>query len=268
MKKKQKVFNRFMKRDDARIYVLGYKPAPMPDNSLYTPLEVGYALHSRHFAQSDATGDNISALNAAYCELTGTYWIWKNRPTTLKWVGQCQYSKLIKLPQDTDFERIFAEYNAISVPWSCVDDDNNPKSLRRQFCGWHPQEWLDNVEDIIKTDYPEYAEAWDKYINNPEENTIYASAGYILKAEDYDRWCELIFGICDKFLQRYGGTVESMHKIFFEKLQSGEYFNRFIGREGFYFGLVFGFLAERIFTMWIRNLGKIMNLKYEYSQRV
>lgn len=44
------------------------------------PIEVGADLRSRHIEGyiQDNTGDNISAKNKMYCELTAQYWAWKN----------------------------------------------------------------------------------------------------------------------------------------------------------------------------------------------
>ena len=56
-----------------------HKPYPTPSDNLYIPLQVGAALHEKipHFTPDDS-GDNISAKNPNFCELTGLYWGWKN----------------------------------------------------------------------------------------------------------------------------------------------------------------------------------------------
>lgn len=62
------------------VAVATHKPYRMPDDPIYLPLHVGAELHPDVLAdmQGDNTGDNISALNASYSELTGLYWLWKN----------------------------------------------------------------------------------------------------------------------------------------------------------------------------------------------
>ena len=52
----------------------------------------------------DNTGDNISAENCYYSELTGLYWIWKN-VHTYKYVGTCHYRRYLLNEQ----EKIFTE---------------------------------------------------------------------------------------------------------------------------------------------------------------
>lgn len=62
------------------IAVATHKAYQMPSDPMYLPLRVGKAIHpdlDLGFATDD-TGDNISAKNNWYSELTGLYWLWKN----------------------------------------------------------------------------------------------------------------------------------------------------------------------------------------------
>lgn len=259
----------FAKRDDCRIYTLAYKPTPykLPDNALYTTLHCGAALHDYHFGIPDNLGtENISRYNNVYCDLSGSFWIWRNHPTTLDYIGQMQYSKQIRFKPDTDFGKIFKEYDAICAKPIHTALGGVPISVRRQFTIWHPKEIIDMAEDIIKTDFPEYYEAWDKYVNN--DSVIYYSAGYVLRTQDYEEWCRLFFGVCDKIIERYGATKDTIFNVFKKKFDSGEWENKFIGRGDNYHCLIFGFLGERIFTAFVRNLGKIKEVEYKFMGRV
>lgn len=62
---------------DLTIYTLIHKHFTKPDDNMYVPLQVGTAINSPLGYLRDDTGDNISALNGYYSELTGLYWIWK-----------------------------------------------------------------------------------------------------------------------------------------------------------------------------------------------
>ena len=48
----------------------------MPDSEIMLPIEVGADLRSKHIEGyiQDNSGDNISAKNKMYCELTAQYW--------------------------------------------------------------------------------------------------------------------------------------------------------------------------------------------------
>ena len=62
-----------------KLIVALHKEFKTPDNSIYVPLELGAATRENHFLElRDDSGDNISARNPNYCELTGLYWAYKN----------------------------------------------------------------------------------------------------------------------------------------------------------------------------------------------
>ena len=56
---------------DLTIYTLTHKHFTKPDDNMYVPLQVGTAINSPLGYLRDDTGDNISALNGYYSELTG-----------------------------------------------------------------------------------------------------------------------------------------------------------------------------------------------------
>ena len=60
------------------IYVMTHKKFEMPQSPLFRPLHVGRACGEDLGYPGDDTGENISAKNCYYSELTGLYWVWKN----------------------------------------------------------------------------------------------------------------------------------------------------------------------------------------------
>lgn len=77
-----------------RIFVVAHKPTPTPPGRLYELIAVGGA-SVPGAALRDDSGDNISGRNRHYCELTATYWIWKN--TSDDTVGICHYRRYFNL---------------------------------------------------------------------------------------------------------------------------------------------------------------------------
>lgn len=69
------------KRVDIRIYVSCHRRCRLPQNRLLYPVQVGTALSGERFPDMfhDDEGENISAKNPGYCELTAQYWAWKNQ---------------------------------------------------------------------------------------------------------------------------------------------------------------------------------------------
>ena len=64
---------------DVKIIVATHKKYRMPVDEMYLPVHVG-AVGNETISgcQRDDEGENISALNPYFCELTGLYWAWKN----------------------------------------------------------------------------------------------------------------------------------------------------------------------------------------------
>ena len=61
------------------VMVAAHKPYWMPTDAAYWPVMVGAAGKSVPAGwHRDDAGENISARNATFCELTGHYWLWKN----------------------------------------------------------------------------------------------------------------------------------------------------------------------------------------------
>lgn len=59
----------------------------------FLPIQVGKAISNVDLGiQGDDTGDNISASNPNFCELTAQYWYWKNGNHT-KYVGLNHYRR-------------------------------------------------------------------------------------------------------------------------------------------------------------------------------
>lgn len=77
-----------------RVYVVTHRPVQVPASPLYGVISVGGAAVPQA-AFRDDTGENISRKNRHYCELTATYWIWKN--TTDDAVGLCHYRRFFNL---------------------------------------------------------------------------------------------------------------------------------------------------------------------------
>ena len=74
------------------IYTITHKPFTPPNDPMYIPLHVGRAISNNLGFLGDDTGDSISKENPYFCELTGMYWIWKNR-CRADYIGMCHYRK-------------------------------------------------------------------------------------------------------------------------------------------------------------------------------
>ena len=67
----------------------------LPTDALYTPVQAGAAIHPPLGLMRDDTGENISAKNGSYCELTVLYWMAHN--VDADWYGLCHYRRYFSL---------------------------------------------------------------------------------------------------------------------------------------------------------------------------
>lgn len=67
------------KFDNTVVLVATHKPDKVYQDDIYTPIHVGRAVSKFKEEMTeiigDDTGDNISAKNPRYCELTAIYWV-------------------------------------------------------------------------------------------------------------------------------------------------------------------------------------------------
>ncbi|MDD5365341.1 MAG: DUF4422 domain-containing protein [Gallionellaceae bacterium] len=73
------------------IYTAIHKNAEIPVADWLLPIGLG-GYTGDPVRLSDATGDSISGKNQFYCELTATYWLWKNCQDP--YIGLCHYRRL------------------------------------------------------------------------------------------------------------------------------------------------------------------------------
>ena len=235
------------KRRDAQIYIISHKPIDYQrEDSLYSPLQVGF--NDKIAELRDNTGDNISEWNPLYAECTGTYWIWKNHPD-LKYVGQTQYRRRLEFPEDENFDDIFSRYDVITM--TPLFFAGTSVQFFYGYC--HNPEDMSTAEDIVKTLYPDMTDSWNKYLKT--ESRILYSNGFIMRAEDYDRYCSFLFSVFEEFKKRKGwDTLENAkealdavrHSVEEDIVRGRRQGTRGIG----YQMQVFGFLSERLWTLW------------------
>ncbi|MDR1127242.1 MAG: DUF4422 domain-containing protein [Treponema sp.] len=87
-----------------KIYVSMHEPAYVPENNKYiVPIQVGTALSEERFADTlhDDEGDNISAKNKRYCELTAQYWAYKN-DSGADYYGFWRYDRYFAFSEDEE----------------------------------------------------------------------------------------------------------------------------------------------------------------------
>ena len=257
------------KSDDVKIYSLCYtkKDFQFLEDSVITPLQVGAANGTEVCALKDNVGDNISDKNYLYIENTGTYWIWKN-VKGCKYKGQMQYRRpLSGVTEEMDFDKIFDEYDVITCEPFYHPDHKEPTETEKMVIpadtveqGYAFSNCLDDLlicEMGVKMLYPDYAEDWDKYIKNGPN--LYYSNGFIMKAGDYDKYCEFLFKNLEMYLKFTNiNSEQTLLEHVKYNLEVGKYprykNTQQIPEQAVKWQMsILGFLSERLWTLWLQH---------------
>lgn len=247
-----------MKRTDAQIYVIAHRPVDyeIPDNSLNTPVQVGHNDRFLEHRDTDCPG-SIAVMNGFYAETTGIYYAWKTHPDNLKYIGVCQYRRQFAFPEDQDFDELFKDFKVIAATPLMYTH----ATVWGQYGACHCLGDMELLQEIIKDRYPEYNEDFEKWVKCGSWQ-FYAN-GFVMRAEDFDRYCKWLFTILREFLQRKGWIhMGAVRKEIEQDIREG----RRLSTDGKklceiedavrYQSQVGGFLSERLLGLYLlHNFG-------------
>lgn len=152
------------------------------------PVQVGAAMTDCVAAELvDNVGDNISEKNGDYSELTGLYWMWKNRIRQQdgKYYGLAHYRRFLELSED-DQRRLAANNIDVVLPYPMpYEPDIEEHHLRYLTV----QEW-NGVLQALKEVEPEYAEAFPDILS---QEYLYNYNIVLAKGKVLDEYCRWLF---------------------------------------------------------------------------
>lgn len=243
-----------------KIYIACHKDCEALQSDILKPIQVGAALASRRIEDfiGDDAGENISAKNARYCELTAQYWAWKH--SEADYVGFMHYRRYFSFAERT---LTSDAYNNVFYPTVrgaherdlCLNDE----AIRGKLEGYdlmlpypldlskeghaantvykhyatspgHHIEDFDFCCDYIRGHYPAYVPAMEEYCASSH---AYFLNMYVMRRELFDRYCEWLFPILDAFDAQRNYENDSVTEL-----------------------RTPGFLAERLFGVWFTHLKK------------
>lgn len=237
--------------DKIQIIVATHKPYIFPQHPIYTPIQVGASLYSYDLGIfTDKVGNNISEKNPSFCELTALYWAWKNGIFEKNnYVGLVHYRRYFsgheirlnnkQILGEKEIAECFKEADCI-VP---KKRNYYIESVYSHYKNAHYINDLDEALRILIEKNPEYQTACNHVMNG---KTLHLFNMFIMKSELCEQYCEWLFPLLFKLE---------------EKLDISTY-NTYQKR-------VFGFIAERLFNIWLvhNNIQtkqiKIVNLEKE-----
>ena len=211
-----------------RIVIATHRDYRMPSDPMYLPLQVGKALHSDvdlGFATDD-TGDNISAKNNWYSELTGLYWLWKNVKTPYK--GLVHYRRYLgtrdlnrRLKRGDRFNKIVGS-DEVREFMSDVDiivpnrRHYVVETVYSHYGHTFDARQFDVTREILAEAQPQYVDAFDRLMR---ARSAHIFNMFIMSSERCDEYCSWLFPILfelegrlppdsyDAFGARYLGRV-------------------------------------------------------------
>jgi hypothetical protein len=131
---------------------------------------------------NDCDGDNISRKNRDYCELTATYWIWKNIKEDYK--GIFHYRRYLQLDERNYLQLSYVDA-VLPLPFV-----NYPNAYAH-FNRYNSKEVFDVVMDALKTTHTQYYYSAENFFSEPYS---YNYNMLIAKNDVFDRYCDFLFG--------------------------------------------------------------------------
>lgn len=251
-------------------------------NDVIEPIQTGRAIASRHFEHmlGDDGGDNISAANPRYNELSAQYWVWKHYPE----IGNPEYVGFMHYRRHFVFDKNFPLHD--KTPWL-------PKMPIYEVTAWddfceknlQPQTILDGLQDradcyVIKPyDIRQFASD-DLYMKHHFLNYVPGS-----KREVWNQFVQVIRDVAPDYVPylrqfMYGHTLYACNMfimkqdLFFQysafcfrvlkELDKRVDSRSFKGQEERFLG----FLGEYLLTIFVMRLEQEQKCKISYLDAI
>lgn len=210
------------------IFTMTHKKFPDPRDPIYVPLHVGRAQGADYGYAGDDTGDNISAKNCYYGELTGVYWVWKNVRTT-DYVGICHYRRYFC----TEEGRIFSANDYLSILKDYDMITSKKLKLNYSYFDGYASDYnifdLVTTGEVIRQMYPEYYDTFERLVHG---NGTYFGNMMVSSKELYDEYAAWLFSIFQEVEKKIDPSgYDDYHKR------------------------VFGFISEFLLLVWTEVKG-------------
>lgn len=186
------------------IAVAAHKPYWMPDDDIYLPLQVGSAGKSSIADLTrDDSGEQISARNESYCELTGIYWAWKNLDADF--IGLAHYRRYLAGYAGWRKKDRIATRSTIEHALSRADVILPKKrhywieTNYSQYAHAHHEQDLILTWEILQERYPEYLASWEHVMRRTSGHRFNI---FVMKKQLLDSYLAWLFDVLFTLEQR------------------------------------------------------------------
>ncbi len=222
------------------VYIAAHKAFDAPATAGYIPLQVGAEGKDPLPFEKDNTGAHISEKNPHFCELTGLYWIWKNRREDYK--GLVHYRRYFMqgkaiLPEET-IRHLLTTYDAILPPQEILRENAWEEF---PLHSGHKKD-LVLLREAIETVDAAYLPTFDRVMAG---NRLHLFNMLIAREEIFNSYCAWLFAVLfelEKHVDMTGYTAYEQR--------------------------LYGFLSERLLNVWVaHNRLRITTVKVKNTQQ-
>lgn len=230
-----------------KVLVAAHKNYKMPSDPMYLPVFVGKEIHPEinHTFQGDNTGENISKKNPYYNELTAIYWGWKN--LDLDAMGLVHYRRYLSMSHNKSLDTVLSteQVEKLLNKYDIILPEKRKyyiETNKSHYLHAHEREPFYIMESIVKKDYPEYSESWDKVMNRTWAHMFNM---FIMKKKPLNEYCNWMFDI----LSKVEGQTDISSYSTYEKR-------------------VYGFLSELLLDIWLDHNTEysVKEVKYVFME--
>lgn len=214
-----------------KVYVVTHKPFFEPIPKGYEYIQVNAAQEAHFCPLTDDRGDNISAKNPFYCELTAAYWIWKNDHENRS-VGLVHYRRFLTRNRFSSSyrnylsaekaDRLLQKYDFIATKLyrtkETVEEHLCQSVKRRDFL---------LLKETAAEVCPEYLPAFEEVFSGHESYLLNLFFADKKTWDAYYSWLFALLGALEKKVDMTGYSKEEQR--------------------------LYGFLGERLFTVYVKK---------------
>ena len=148
----------------------------------------------------DYEGDNISDKNLMFNEYAGFYWLLHNWDIK-DYIGMIHYRRYFNfLDEIPNIDKIFSYGIKVILNSKFFlkypMGTENRKSNREFYKIWHNEDDFNLMEKIVKENYPQYADGWDRMA---AADYIYPSSLFIMKKDMFKEYISYALDVMNKF---------------------------------------------------------------------
>jgi len=242
--------------EPAQVFVCYHKPGEILKSQCIRPIQVGREA-SRVLLEEmigDNTGDHISSRNNNFCELTALYWAWRN--VEAQYYGLMHYRRVFDFTDQFDDIKCYGLDNSTQQKLGLDDhtirsaldscDVILPKSVdvslwqgvdsvRDHYCREHLEEDLHLLRTAIQAKAPHTLDDFDTVFSGKE---TYFYNMFVMRREVFHAYTAWLFSI----LFEVDSQIELHDRDQYQKR-------------------VFGFMGERLLTVYIQHCRRSQGLR-------